>query len=126
MIHEAWLRIESGIVDMRPFVGFGKIVQRGEVGLAPAPVLERGEDGEVAAGRGVGSRDDACRERRVGACERYGCRPASADFRKRINQPGRKVAVERIDTGEAVPIVMRRVRARPAQREFDVEAQPLS
>ncbi|MEW6292120.1 MAG: hypothetical protein AB1544_02290 [Pseudomonadota bacterium] len=126
VIDDARPGVEGRVVGVRTSVGFGESGQRGDVGLARAAVLERGEDGEIAFGCCVGSLDDACFERRRGACQWYGCRRAGADFRECVDQRGREIAVERIDTGEAVPVVMRRVRARPAQRELDGEAQPLS
>lgn len=126
MVDETRLGVEGCIVGVRSRIGFGECAQRSKIGLPRDAVLERGEDGEIALGRFGGNLDDVRCERCRGVGKRRACRPASADFCKCVDQPGRQVAVLRIDTGEPVPIVMPRLVAGPAQRQFKCQVQPLS
>jgi hypothetical protein len=123
---DARLRVEGRVVGVRALIGFGEAGQRREVGLARAAMLQRCLEGEITVRRFVGDGDDVRRERAWRRADFTVCRRAGTDFRKCVDECGREIAIARIDAGEAVPIVMRRVCARPAQRELDGEAQPLS
>lgn len=126
MIDEARLRVEGRVVGVRPVVGFRKVLQRGEVRLARDTLLERGEEGEVAFGGRRGAVETGDREDTGRGAVLDPCRLARTDFREGIDQRRRQVAVLRVDTGEPVSIAMPCLVARPVERQFEFEAQPLS